>query len=529
MKYPSLSTPSQKEPLDDTQVRNRAGGYVYQIDQFTQFVRFLVLGSDQPTYYASARETTLENARVARGCWKADPERTGDLLVDYRNRVAKLDPTIFALALGFASEEPKARKKAAAVFPEIITNASQLFSFTKAVLSLRGMGRGLKSAIANWYESRSADALAYQMIKYRERQGYDHRKLLEMTHPRVTTKVDGEQVTDETKGILFRTVRARDSGKDLPRLPGRHKGDLPLQYVAYVAAQSATTKELVDLIREHRLPWEAIPTDKVRKKEVQEALLPDMPVNALVRQLGLLSGSEVLERRHLRKLKDQEQVRRSKLHPFSVLNALATYQRGMGVRSRWPVHNWVLEALNDLFYACFQNVEPTGKRLCLAVDVSGSMDWAHIQGSNITARQAAAAMALVTVATEGHCDVVAFSDRMVPVKLHRRMSLEETISHLAGIPMGGTDCALPMIDAHRKKADYDGFVIYTDSETWHGGTHPAAALSHYRQKRVGDAKLVVVGMTSTGYSIADPADPGMLDVVGFDSAAPRLISDFIRG
>jgi hypothetical protein len=28
---------------------------------------------------------------------------------------------------------------------------------------------------------------------------------------------------------------------------------------------------------------------------------------------------------------------------------------------------------------------------------------------------------------------------------------------------------------------------------------------------------------------ADPADSGMLDVVGFDTATPQLISDFARG
>ena len=32
-----------------------------------------------------------------------------------------------------------------------------------------------------------------------------------------------------------------------------------------------------------------------------------------------------------------------------------------------------------------------------------------------------------------------------------------------------------------------------------------------------------------GISIADPADQGMLDVVGFDTATPELISDFARG
>jgi len=38
---------------------------------------------------------------------------------------------------------------------------------------------------------------------------------------------------------------------------------------------------------------------------------------------------------------------------------------------------------------------------------------------------------------------------------------------------------------------------------------------------------VVVAMTSNGFSIADPDDAGMLDVVGFDTATPNVVSDFI--
>ena len=35
-------------------------------------------------------------------------------------------------------------------------------------------------------------------------------------------------------------------------------------------------------------------------------------------------------------------------------------------------------------------------------------------------------------------------------------------------------------------------------------------------------------MDSNGFSIADPNDAGMLDVVGFDSATPALMADFSR-
>ena len=61
-----------------------------------------------------------------------------------------------------------------------------------------------------------------------------------------------------------------------------------------------------------------------------------------------------------------------------------------------------------------------------------------------------------------------------------------------------------------------------------GSVHPAKALQRYRQEMGIPAKLVVVGMTATEFSIADPNDAGMLDVVGFDTATPNVMNDFLR-
>ena len=71
-------------------------------------------------------------------------------------------------------------------------------------------------------------------------------------------------------------------------------------------------------------------------------------------------------------------------------------------------------------------------------------------------------------------------------------------------------------------------MIYTDSETWHGNQHPAQAVVRYRKEMGIMAKLVVVAMASNRSSIAAPSDAGMLNVVGFDTAVPNLISEFIR-
>lgn len=76
--------------------------------------------------------------------------------------------------------------------------------------------------------------------------------------------------------------------------------------------------------------------------------------------------------------------------------------------------------------------------------------------------------------------------------------------------------------------DVDTFVIYTDSETWYGDIHPAQALTNYREKTGIDAKLIVVGMVANEFSIADPNDAGMLDIVGFDTAAPAIMTEFSK-
>jgi len=70
--------------------------------------------------------------------------------------------------------------------------------------------------------------------------------------------------------------------------------------------------------------------------------------------------------------------------------------------------------------------------------------------------------------------------------------------------------------------------IWTDNETWYGDVDPHIALKRYREKMGINAKLVVCGVTATNFTIADPNDPGMLDVVGFDSAVPMLIDQFSK-
>ena len=68
----------------------------------------------------------------------------------------------------------------------------------------------------------------------------------------------------------------------------------------------------------------------------------------------------------------------------------------------------MLDALDGAFYKAFANVEPTGKRHLIALDVSGSMG-AQFGGTVLTCREATAALALVTMAVEPETHVVGFT------------------------------------------------------------------------------------------------------------------------
>jgi 60 kDa SS-A/Ro ribonucleoprotein len=156
----------------------------------------------------------------------------------------------------------------------------------------------------------------------------------------------------------------------------------------------------------------------------------------------------------------------------------------------------------------------------------------------LSCREASAAMALVTAASEpshmftaftaGRYTIRHWKTGLEQIPISPRQRLDDVVHQTARMPFGATDCALPMVEALKNGWEIDVFVVYTDSETWAGDVHPVQALRRYRERMGIAAKLVVVAMASNGFSIADPDDGGMLDVVGFDAAAPSLIADFAR-
>jgi 60 kDa SS-A/Ro ribonucleoprotein len=312
---------------------------------------------------------------------------------------------------------------------------------------------------------------------------------------------------------------------------------LPDQLAAHLFAMKpdVSKKMRLSLVKDHNLPWEALPTECNADPDYWEAMLPKMGLTALIRNLGnmsrigLIKPLSAAEKLVAERLNSEEDLRKSRIHPFNVLVALKTYESGKGFRgsNAWDVSQNVAAALDRAFYKSFKNVEPTGKRFLIGLDVSGSMS-SRLQNTNVSCCEATAALALVTASTERQVYINGFCHEFVDLGIRNGMSLNDATARAYRNNLGRTDCALPMLCALEKKLEVDVFIVMTDNETWAGRMHPSEALKQYRRKMGINAKLIVVGMTATGFSIADPNDAGMLDVVGFDSSVPAIMADFAK-
>lgn len=523
-------------------VQNSAGGFSFALDNWKRAQRFLILGSEGGSYYVDEKTLTRENAKVLEACINEDGTRLVNLIttISEEGRAPKNDPAIFALAMAAKLGDGATKQAAYAALPRVCRIGTHLQHWCAYVDAIGGWGSGTQKAVAKWFNASPLYRVVYQAVKYQSRDGWSMRDILRLAHVKPI---------DDDRNALFRwIVKGRE--KDLPPVENVPE---PLRLIwAFERAKKETDpKELVRLITEFDLPREALPTEALNLPAVWDALLPHMGLTALIRNLatmtrvGLLAPMSNCLSFVVDRLLDGEQIKRGRVHPVQFLSALLTYKAGHGTRGShtWTPVTQIIDALDEGFYKSFGLVEPTGKRHYVALDVSGSMSGGEIAGvSGLTPRVASSAMAMVRCRVEKAWIIKGFTagspdlrghlygraDAINQLSISPKMRLDDICKYTDGLDFGGTDCALPMLDALQRKIPVDVFEVYTDSETWAGEVHPIQALRQYRDQMGIPAKLVVVGMLSSGVSIADPDDAGMLDVTGFDTATPNLISDFAR-
>lgn len=515
-------------------VRNTdGGGFVFELDDWARVRRWLILGSEMPTYYASQKRHSAQAFDAVYAALRADGARFVALAAEVSDGglARRNDEALYALALAVREGDEATKAAAYAALPTVARIGTHMFMFLAFLRDLAGRqhipgGPGLRRAVTRWIHQKG-DGLAYQAIKYRDREGVTWDDVLRVAHPRPA---------DERMATILEWIALPPEGSRRPTT-----GTLPPIIEGFLKAQreAATPSDTAALVREYRLPHEALKTEHKTSPEVNMALLEaGMPMTALVRNLANMTRYGVLERGSagerivLDQLANGEALRKARVHPMALLIALFVYHAGRSetTGNTWIANATILDAMDEAFYLSFGNLEPTGKRRLVAIDVSASMTTHYVAGvPGMQAMTAAMAMALTAVHTDDVVDVVAISNGLTPLPITRRARIDDVWRRVQDLPFQSTDLSLPPTWAKAHAKDYDSFEVWTDNEV-NRGAHPSAALREYRKvARKPDARMVVGGLAATPFTIADPRDAGMLDVVGMDASAPAMIAEFLRG
>lgn len=506
-------------------IQGRSGGWMFQADLWAILRRCLLIGTAQSTYYAGKRELTEEFIETLKQGIEIDPERVAtEILYASDGRSINNSAPLFALVLLSMGTDPKAKTAFREIFPQVVRTASHFYEWLSYTKSLRGFGKIVREAGRTWLGREDVKGLAYQLLKYQQRQGFSHRDVLRLFHLKPPSR-------DHDR--LFEWVT--QGWNELP-------AEIPSAALAQIwwyewlkRNPDQTHRAIVEGHLTHEM---AAPVGKM-DQQAWQLLFNEMPIGALLRNLGSLTQLGVLradEPANLQRvqslLSSRSHLRKGRIHPIDVLKALKTYQSGGHLgrsQKTWTPVPRIVDCLEQALELSFEVVQPTGKVFLHAVDVSGSMSYTTVSSIGLTCCEIATTMALVTAKAEQNYVIRGFSTEFRDLNISRRDTFSSALRKANHQNFGGTDASVAYDWMLKQRFHADVICFWTDNESWAGRKHPSKALEGYRRRVNPNAKAVYITLAPYQITLVDPQDSQSWDLAGFDPGTPRLIQMIAQG
>jgi 60 kDa SS-A/Ro ribonucleoprotein len=520
-KQKNKNTP-QSQPIagrEAEMIQGQSGGYAFDAGIWQMLRRCLIVGTAQSTYYADKKELTADFFDTVRQAVVENPIKVAEEIAYASDgKAINNSAPLFALVLLSMGETPEAKKAFMEIFPSVVRTGSHFYEWLSYTKSLRGFGKAIKEVGTKWLSREDVKGLAYQLLKYQQRNGFSHRDALRLFHVKPPT---------EDHQLLFDWVV-----KGWEQLPKKSLSSA-MEQIWWYEWLKRNPKRAHEAISNGRLTFEmAAPVGNMDVRAWQ-LLFDDMPIGATLRNLGSLTEIGVLRAdspanldRLEKILNDGAYLRKGRIHPIDVLKALKTYASGGKLgrsQKTWTPVPRIVDILEKALELSFDVAEPTGKVFMHAVDISGSMSASVVGSIGLTCSEIATTMALVAVKAEKNYAIRGFSTQFRDLGITKQDSFRSALKKASNQTFGATDASVTYDWMMKNNFKADVVCFWTDSESWAGYKHPSQALAEYRRKVNPNVKAVYVTLTPYNITLVDPKDPLSWDMGGFDPSMPRLI------
>lgn len=494
----------------------------HEVGKFQMLKRFLLIGTQGGTCYtAEANLVEKHKNNILDLLDSAPHEEILKLITECSIKARKNDYSIFVLALLMNKAN---NIDFSGAIQQICRTGTHYFTLVEYLNRMRGFGRKIKRGLTSWYLNKPVKDLVFQTQKYQNRNGWTHKDVIKVLH----IKPVSDEMNSLFQYILEKNTLCADSENPNFKLI---KGINQLQLVPKTKNKEDIAKA-VEIINQYKLVREMIPTEFLNIHDVINAMLPNMGYTSIVRSLGSWTASgffnNVSNVVNVEKiLMNQEKLKFSKIHPLQLLDAYSTYSNGQGFKGKlsWTPLRRIVDLLEWAFNDSFRFVEPTNKTIMYGIDSSGSMT-SLCAGSFVPMMNAAAAIALASYKKEDYTYIGSFSINFQLLNIGKSTTYKNMVDILNHFPWRTTNPSSVVKYALDHNVKVDAFIIYTDNEA-NCGDPISSVLGKYKKAINKDVKFITVSMSADNFSLADPNDPSMLDVIGFDMDHPSLINTFI--
>jgi 60 kDa SS-A/Ro ribonucleoprotein len=445
-------------------------------------------------------------------------------------QAARLDPAFMARALVYGREEGLMRIQPIVglavlskqerglfhqIFPRIIQTPGDLADFmeiTRGGLLPGKIGRSIKRVVNAWLNGMSE----YHALKYASGgQGYALRDVLRLCHPKPK---------DAAQDTRFMWLVDREKWL---AAPPETQAQTP-QIAAFEALKQAPSAEQArELITAGRLPQEIVTGVAKMDAATWRTLIPQMPYMALLRHLNTLQKAGVLAdeataQEVATRLSQPEAVARSKQLPFRFYNAYQLFQ------PQAPAENLIREALTLALELSFQHMPDLPGRICIAPDVSGSMNGQISAKSHTRFIDIAGIFAAALYKKSPQARIMPFDTYVHAPGFNRGDSLMSIAAQLATYGGGGTALSAPISNLLAQNLAVEVFIGITDNIEWaqdnYGNHGFLTTWRQYKQQVAPQAKAFLLTIAPYQHAVAPDTEPDVFYLYGWNEGVLKFIT-----